>query len=78
MALPNPIVDDPAAQRNFEELDARTNPRLLGKLFAGTGTPEGNVVAPIGSLYFREDGGIGTTMYVKEASGGVATGWAAK
>lgn len=42
----------------------------------GTGSPEGVVVAPVGSLYTRSDGGPGTTLYVKEA-GVDATGWRA-
>ena len=48
----------------------------LGVMF-GEGSPEGNVIAPVGTLYRRLDGGAGTTLYVKE-SGANATGWAAK
>jgi len=44
---------------------------------AGTGTPEGAVIAPVGSLYSRLDGGTGTALYVKETGTG-NTGWAAK
>ena len=43
----------------------------------GTGTPEGSVTAPVGSLYSRTDGGADTTLYVKESGTG-NTGWAAK
>lgn len=43
----------------------------------GTGTPEGSVTAPVGSLYSRTDGGAGTTLYVKESGTG-NTGWVAK
>ena len=43
----------------------------------GSGTPEGSVTAPIGSLYTRTDGGSGTTLYVKESGTG-NTGWTAK
>lgn len=43
----------------------------------GTGSPEGVVAAPVGSLYTRTDGGPGSTLYVKEA-GIDANGWAAK
>lgn len=42
-----------------------------------TGTPEGQVTAPIGSLCTRDDGGAGTTLYVKESGAG-NTGWVAK
>lgn len=44
---------------------------------SGSGTPEGAVTAPIGSLYTRTDGGAGTTLYVKESGAG-NTGWVAK
>lgn len=44
----------------------------------GTGDPEGVVTAPIGSMFTRSDGGVGTTLYVKEADNGLNTGWAAK
>jgi hypothetical protein len=43
----------------------------------GTGTPEGAVTAPVGTLFLRTDGGAGTTLYVKESGTG-NTGWAAK
>jgi hypothetical protein len=46
-------------------------------LKSGTGSPEGTVVAPVGSLYLRSDGGAGTTLYVKESGTG-NTGWSAK
>ena len=44
---------------------------------SGTGSPEGVVTAPVGSLYTRTDGGAGTTLYVKESGAG-NTGWIAK
>lgn len=44
---------------------------------SGTGTPEGNVTAPVGSLFTRTDGGAGSTLYVKESGAG-NTGWVAK
>lgn len=44
---------------------------------SGSGTPEGSVTAPVGSLYSRTDGGTGTSLYVKESGTG-NTGWAAK
>jgi hypothetical protein len=43
----------------------------------GTGTPEGAVTAPVGSLFTRTDGGASTTLYVKESGAG-NTGWVAK
>ena len=44
---------------------------------SGTGSPEGAVTAPVGSLYSRTDGGANTSLYVKETGTG-NTGWAAK
>jgi hypothetical protein len=44
---------------------------------SGAGSPEGSVVAPIGSLYSRTSGGALTTLYVK-TSGSGNTGWTAK
>jgi parallel beta-helix repeat protein len=44
---------------------------------AGTGSPEGSVTAPVGSLYTRDDGGASTTLYIKETGTG-NTGWVAK
>lgn len=45
-------------------------------IFVGTGSPETNVTAGIGTLYLRTDGGSNTVLYVKE-SGSAATGWKA-
>ncbi len=44
---------------------------------SGTGSPEGALDAPPGSLYTRDDGGAGATLYVKESGSG-NTGWVAK
>ena len=43
----------------------------------GSGSPEGVVTAPVGSMYTRSDGGTSTTLYVKESGTG-NTGWVAK
>jgi hypothetical protein len=43
----------------------------------GSGTPEGAVTAPVGSLFTRTDGGLLSTLYVKESGTG-NTGWVAK
>ena len=44
---------------------------------SGSGSPEGVVTAPVGSLYSRTDGGLLTSLYVKESGTG-NTGWMAK
>jgi hypothetical protein len=44
---------------------------------SGSGSPEGVVTAPVGSLYSRSDGGLLTSLYVKQSGTG-NTGWAGK
>ena len=49
------------------------------RVLAGTGAPTASgVIGEIGDLYTRKDGGASTTLYVKEADPGAATGWVAK
>jgi len=50
---------------------------LADKIRFGTGTPEGAVTAPVGTLFLRSDGGASTTLYVKQTGAG-NTGWVAK
>lgn len=50
---------------------------LADRIRWGAGAPEGAVSAPVGTLYLRQDGGVGSTLYVKESGTG-NTGWAAK
>lgn len=47
------------------------------RIQTGTGSPEGAVTAPVGSIFLRDDGGASTTLYVKESGAG-NTGWIAK
>lgn len=44
---------------------------------SGSGTPEGVITAPIGSLYSNTSGGAGTSFYVKQTGTG-NTGWVGK
>ena len=44
----------------------------------GSGSPNGIVIAPVGAVYHRTDGGTGTSFYVKESNGTGNTGWIAK
>lgn len=48
------------------------------RVLSGEGSPEGEVVADRGTLYMRTDGSTSTTLYVKTADDGEATGWTAK
>lgn len=47
------------------------------KLVSGSGSPEGVVTAPTGSMYLNTAGGTITTLYIK-TSGAGSTGWTAK
>lgn len=65
------------AEREFEAVE-RAIGRLSDRLFVGAGSPLNVVVANVGSLYLRTDGGTNTTLYVKESGDGASTGWVAK
>ncbi len=74
MSLKPPAVM-PATDREFqkwcrESYDMRVR--------YGAGSPEGVVVADRGTIYMRTDGSTSTTLYVKTANDGSATGWTAK
>lgn len=56
----------------------RTVWQLLGRIVVGSGAPGGVVIAEVGTIYLRTDGGAGSTLYIKEANSGAATGWVAK
>ncbi len=47
-------------------------------IWAGNGTPEGNVASAVGSEYARLDGGAGTARYTKETGAATAAGWVGK
>jgi len=46
-------------------------------VISGTGSPEGVVAAPMGSIYTSKTGGVGTTLYIKQSGSG-KVGWGAK
>lgn len=50
---------------------------LRGRVVRGTGDPSGVVVADIGTIYSRVDGGAGSTLYIKEGNSGTSAGWRA-
>ena len=50
---------------------------IQGLIISGIGAPDGAIAAAVGTIYLRTDGGVGSTLYVKEA-GDDANGWAAK
>ena len=82
MALPNPILwhtfgDARSAHEAWHEQlhdESNKTAATIGNVVVGTGTPEGAVTAPIGTLYVADDGGAGVTLWVK--AGAVDdTGW---
>lgn len=46
-------------------------------VLVGAGDPEAAITAPIGSVFYRNDGGAGTVLNIKESGTG-NTGWVAK
>jgi hypothetical protein len=68
-----------AREFGLEQLVAAARPKGIARPVwtSGTGSPEGRIIAPIGSLYTRTDGSPGSTLYVKESGSG-STGWTAK
>lgn len=68
--LSDPTIRDFAGvQRNFDSIARR--------IFVGNGSPEGNLPAPRGSVFMREDGGVGTSLYAKQSAASIKTGWLA-
>lgn len=43
-------------------------------IIPGNGDPEGVVTAGVSTLFLRQDGGIGTSLYIKQVGSG-NTGW---
>lgn len=69
---PDALLDIEAAEdTELIRLTDSTNTDSIG-FYTGSGTPEGNVAAGLGSMYF--DHGAGT-VYVKQAGEGLSSGW---
>ena len=84
MRLTDPrLPDDPkrllsSLYDTFRRIVAAVNTLEDSRVLRGAGSPEGAVVAKVGALYARTDGGTGTTLYVKETGDNTDTGWVAK
>lgn len=68
------------ADGSFEALRIKEDRLVLKEgpqIVFGSGSPEGVVTAPVGSIYLRSDGSTSTTLYVK-TSGSGSSGWTAK
>lgn len=61
-------------RRVVQAVNAQDDTQVL----TGQGSPEGVVVAKVGRLFARSDGGANTTLYVKESGTNTNTGWVAK
>jgi len=69
------IVKDNYRTDNITQLDYTQFP--IHYEGSGAGTPESVVNAGIGSVWYRNNGGANTTLYIKESGTGI-TGWVAK
>ena len=56
----------------------RSLERVLSRLRWGSGSPEGAVAAPVGTLYLNESGSATSTLWIKVNGGSSRTGWVAK
>jgi hypothetical protein len=59
----------------FERRENNEGDETTPQVIKGSGSPEGAVAAPVGSIFQRADGGASTSLYVKESGTG-NTGWA--
>jgi hypothetical protein len=66
-------ISSPAGGALFNTVGANTS-----GWYVGSGNPNSNVVALIGSLYTNTAGGAGNTLWVKESGAATNTGWVAK
>ena len=75
---------DPFTWRKYWYHGVPTGANPLGMMIGqagimtGTNSPQGVVVANIGTLYLCTNGSTNTTLYVKTANNGLNTGWTAK
>lgn len=49
-----------------------------GRFIAGLDDPENKVTGNVGDIFQRMNGGVGSSLYVKESGNGTNTGWKAK
>lgn len=81
MALPGvpqaPIAGDKTVSAPWFAWFLALKALIDGHLLVGNGSPAGVVVARRGTLFLRIDGGAGSTLWVKEANDGLASGWRA-
>lgn len=78
VCLPSGVLDIIEAELLCEILAVGTGgggvPGATGGVFSGSGSPEGVVTAPVGSIYTDITGGVIVAQYTK-VSGAGNTGW---
>lgn len=72
--FPPRLPDDPVARGWMLQVKDAIDARFK----FGSGAPEGIVTANLGCIYQRTDGAASTSIYIKTADDGAATGWTAK
>jgi hypothetical protein len=65
-----------ALEDEVKALNARLSART-GFLLRGAGAPDGEISAPVGTLYLQSDADASPVLWVKESGTG-DTGWVAK
>lgn len=70
--------DNPAIDRNFQELAGILEVLAQVPFFVGTGSPNGVVTSSPPALYFNISGGANVTIYVKESGAATNVGWVGK
>lgn len=68
------ITNAESTQRAFDSLKNHINNQET-VVYKGKGDPNGELAAPLGSLYINENGGSNTSFYIKEREGSSNTGW---
>lgn len=78
---PLPPNTDSSLRFALERIELFLNeavPVLEANVRRGAGSPEGVVTGNVGNIWLQSDGGIGTTIWIKEVGNGTNTGWDSK
>lgn len=70
--------ENPAIDRNFEQLATILEVLAQVPFFVGAGSPNGVVTSSPPALYFNRSGGANVTIYVKESGTNTNAGWVGK
>lgn len=78
MNLEHTADDNPAIDRNFDQLSGIFEVLSQIPFFVGTGTPNGVVTSSPPAIYFNRAGGANVTIYIKESGTATNAGWVGK